>query len=315
MNAEIIVIAGPTASGKSDLALRLARARRSTIVNADAMQVYAELRTLTARPDDAELQAAPHCLYGHVSAAERYSVARWLGDAVQAIQTAAGQGRVPLVVGGTGLYLSALIDGFSPVPEISEETRQATAALWAELGAEGFHALLAERDPVMARRLNRADSSRTQRAWAVLNETGRSLADWQAMPKRRPFPKARFQLLALMPESATSAQRIERRFKLMLQGGALAEVEKLMALQLPGNLPAMKAVGVPELSAHLRGELTLEDASVAACLASRQLAKRQRTWIRTQLLPSDHVHGSHVLDGADFDADQTKIKHVLQCSD
>lgn len=313
MRNSVTVLAGPTASGKSALATALAEAAPITIVNADSMQVYAALRVLTARPSAADEAAIPHRLYGHIAAAQRYSVAAWLADAAAAIRAAWAAGRHPVVVGGTGLYLTSLIRGLSPVPALDEGERRAVEALRDAMGAARFHAALAARDPVMAARLSPADRTRTIRAWAVLETTGRSLADWQQQPRQPPLPEAYFTIARLLPEVRDLTPRIDSRFDAMIEQGALDEVRALIELRLAPDLPAMKAVGVPELAGYLAGERSLADAKAAAKLATRQLAKRQRTWLKTQMprhADAENVHGSHDL----FTGDSKELRRIAHKS-
>jgi tRNA dimethylallyltransferase len=277
----VVVIGGPTASGKSALAVRLAEAFDGTVINGDALQVYRELSVLTARPGSAETRRAPHRLYGVLSAHQRCSAARWRTMALAAIAAAHGKRRLPIVVGGTGLYLRALMEGLSPVPPIEPEVRQAGRARHAELGAERFHAELSRLDPVMGRRLRASDSQRVIRAWEVITATGRSLSLFQRI---RPAKAAlRFVPLVILPQREVLVAACDRRAVRMLEEGALAEVKALLALQPDPSLPAMKAVGVRELGEHLAGRASRQEALQALQRATRQYAKRQITWFRRQM--------------------------------
>ena len=280
---QAILIAGPTASGKSALAVALAERVGGAVVNADSMQVYAELSILTARPGDADLARAPHALYGHVPATEPYSVGRWLEDAGREIVAAQSAERVPIVVGGTGLYFEALLNGLSPVPPIPPAIRARWRAQAQRLGPERLHAELAGSDPAMAARLRPSDPQRLTRALEVLEATGRSLAVWQAEVGAPVVARDQALCLVLAPERATLYARCEARFDDMLAAGALAEAEALMAQKLPPSLPAMRATGLRELMAHLRGELTLAQATEAAKAETRRYAKRQETWIKSRM--------------------------------
>ncbi len=282
----VVVIAGPTASGKSGLALALARRFGGVVINADAMQVYRELTVLTARPGPDDLARAPHRLYGVLPGREACSAGHWRSLALAEIETARADGRLPLVVGGTGLYLRALARGLTVLPEVPAALRAAARARHRELGGAAFHAELAARDPEMAARLAPGDSQRLIRAWEVLEATGRSLAAWQTEAPGPP-PPYRFLCLALVPPHPTLYGACEGRFLAMLEAGALDEVRALLALDLDPGLPVMKTLGVPELAAHLRGELPLDQAVTAAQQATRRYAKRQFTWLRTQL-PADY---------------------------
>lgn len=284
MTAPVVVVAGPTASGKSDLALDLAERLPGAVINADSMQVYRELAVLTARPDAAALARAPHRLYGVMPAAEACSAVLWRGFALAAIAEARTDGRVPIVTGGTGLYLNALIHGLAAVPEIPAAVRAATRARLEVLGPAAFHDELAARDPVMGARLRPGDGQRLLRAWEVLETTGRSLADWQADPTS-PGHDLRFLIVLLMPPRAALHRAVDARLWRMVGAGALAEVKALMALRLDPALPVMKALGVPELISHIEGEATLAEAVAAAQGATRRYVKRQATWFRHQLDP------------------------------
>jgi tRNA dimethylallyltransferase len=277
----ILLVAGPTASGKSALALALAEEFRGTVINADSMQVYRDLRILTARPTEAETARVPHRLYGALDGAETCSAARWARMAEAEIAAAFDAGRLPIVAGGTGLYLRALLQGLAPLPEIPAEARRDARALHRRLGAEAFHALLRERDPESAARLNAADRQRLVRAYEVVTATGRPLGEWQRAAKRLSVRPAL--ALLLMPSRDQSGEMIDRRFRGMVAAGAIEEVRALLARDLPPEVPILRAVGVPELGSHLRGELSLEAAIVAGQQASRRYAKRQMTWFRHQM--------------------------------
>jgi len=283
MDTLVIVIGGPTASGKSGLAVDIAEAFGGTIINADSMQLYQELDVLTARPGAEDLARAPHRLYGVLPGAERGSAARWRAMALAEIEAARGQGRLPVVVGGTGLYLRALMEGLSAVPPVPEEIRRAAHARLQALGGEVFRAELVARDPAMAR-LNPGDTTRLTRAWEVLEATGRPLSSWQAESAEGPPPGLRFRVYVIDPPRADLYAQCERRFDWMLERGALEEVRQLDALTLDPGLPVMKALGVPELRAHLHGALTLEQAAAKAKQSTRNYAKRQVTWFRHQIL-------------------------------
>jgi tRNA dimethylallyltransferase len=275
-----VILGGPTASGKSALAVSIAREFGGTVINADSLQVYRELPVLTAQPAAAAHAVAPHRLYGFLPATERCSAARWAAWARAEIDAASERGRLPIVVGGTGLYLRALQHGLAPVPEIPSAVRAAAKERLAALGKTAFHAELASRDAAMAARIRPSDSQRMVRAWEVLEATGRSLADWQAR-QDGPAEGPRFLTLALMPERAMLYSACDARFRAMVEQGALAEAAALRDLD-PG-LPAFKALGLRELIAHLRGESTLEVAITAAQQATRRYAKRQMTWFRNQM--------------------------------
>lgn len=285
-----LVIAGPTASGKSRLALDLAVARRGTVINADSMQVYRELRVLTARPGDAETARAPHRLYGILSAAEPCSAARWRTLALAAIEEAQGEGRLPILVGGTGLYLKALFDGLAEIPPIPQAVRDRARARHRELSGEAFRSELARRDPESAARLAAGDTQRLVRAWEVVEATGRALPDWRRAGGAGAGVHAYRTILVMPPREALYAA-CDARFDAMMAVGALDEVRALLALGLDPALPAMKSLGVRELARHLAGEWTLEQAGEKTRQATRNYAKRQTTWFRHQLVPDVVLEG------------------------
>lgn len=276
-----MLIAGPTASGKSALALKRAAESGGLIVNTDAMQVYDVLRVVTARPSVAEMAGLPHLLYGTVPPSVRFSTGDWL-RAVQAI-LAGHDGRPLIFVGGTGLYFEALTNGFAEVPQVSPEALAAAEAEIAGLDREARGRLIAARDPVIAARLKAPDPQRVARALAVLNATGRSLASFQDDMQEGLLGDFEVERIVLNPPVELLRQRIARRFSTMMDEGAVEEVEAIRALNLDPALPAMKAIGVPEISAWLDGTLSREEAVERATIATRQYAKRQRTWFRNRM--------------------------------
>ncbi|MDP6873836.1 MAG: tRNA (adenosine(37)-N6)-dimethylallyltransferase MiaA [Alphaproteobacteria bacterium] len=278
-----ILIAGPTASGKSSLALSLARALDGVIINADSMQVYRELRVLTARPSAAEEAAAPHRLYGIVSAAEPFSAGRWLDLALAEAALARQAAQVPIIVGGTGLYFQALTEGMAEIPDISAQARAEAREKLEQLGSAGLHAVLGEIDPVMAERLKPTDPQRIVRAYEVILSTGTSLAEWQRRPASTPILPQPWRGFVLNWPRAELYSRCEQRLAAMLDQGALDEVAALAAMDLDPALPAMKALGVPELIRLSRGEIGREEALAAAQQATRRYAKRQMTWFRNKM--------------------------------
>ena len=281
-----IVIAGPTASGKSGLALRVAEEFGGWVINADSMQVYDTLRLLTARPSPADEARLPHRLYGVLPPSEVCSAARWAAMAAAAMAEAWAAERVPVLVGGTGLYLRAAMDGLSPIPEIPDAIRDESRALLARLGNASFHALLARRDPVMAARLDPGNSQRLARAWEVIETTGRSLAEWQAEPRQGAIA-ANWLALTLLPPRDSLYTACDGRFLAMMASGAIDEALAMATLSLDPALPAMKALGLTELIASLSGELPLAEAVERAQRATRNYAKRQLTWFRHQM-PNAH---------------------------
>jgi tRNA dimethylallyltransferase len=278
-----VLIAGPTASGKSALALSLARSTGGIIINADSMQVYRDLRIITARPTPEEEADAPHRLYGHVDAATNFSAGAWLADAAAALAEARAQKAPPIFVGGSGLYFKALTSGLSAVPPVPQGIREAVRSRLERDGVEGLHAELVQRDPATAERLKPRDRTRIARALEVVEATGRSLTDWHRDGLPPLLPPGTFNALFLAPERDELYARIDARFDAMLAAGALREVERLAARQLDPLLPAMKSHGVPALIRHLRGELCLEEAAEISRADTRHYAKRQFTWFRHQL--------------------------------
>lgn len=278
-----LLIAGPTASGKSALALRLARAFNGVLINADSMQVYRDLRLLTARPSEEEETLASHALFGHIDGAVNYSVGLWLNDAAQALEDARREGRLPIFVGGTGLYFKALTQGLSDIPQVPEEVRASVRARARDAPVEVLHAELAGRDPAMAARLRPTDPQRILRALEILEATGQSLASFQIERKPPLLDTTRALALFLAPGRESLAQRIDARFDAMLDAGALEEARALRRRGLDPALPVMRAHGVPRLIAFLNGEISLAEAAASAKLETRQYAKRQFTFARRQL--------------------------------
>ena len=279
----VILIAGPTASGKSALALTLAEKLNGEVINADSMQVYGDLRIMTARPTPGEEQRAPHRLYGHVDAAENYSVGRWCADAAATLAAAEAAGRPAIVIGGTGLYFNALTRGIAAVPPIPLEIREDVRSRLASEGAPVLHAELAARDPAGAARLRPGDRSRVTRALEVVLATGRSLYDWHDVNKPATIDLAGVAKVFLMPEREDLLKRIDARFDAMMAAGALDEVRALAARNLNPSLPAMKAHGVPWLIRHLKDDIALAEAVEGGKRDTRQYTKRQATWFRNQL--------------------------------
>ncbi|MGD0418701.1 MAG: tRNA (adenosine(37)-N6)-dimethylallyltransferase MiaA [Xanthobacteraceae bacterium] len=280
---EIILIAGPTASGKSALALALAEKLGGIIVNADSMQVYRDLRIITARPTPEDEQRAPHRLYGYIDAAENYSVGRWCTEAAAALAATERYGRAAIIVGGTGLYFNALTRGLTAVPPIPAEIRDKVRARLARDGVGALHRELKQRDPAAAARLMPGDRARIARALEVVLATGRSLLDWHGEGKPASLDPTRAAKVFLMPGRDQLLRRIDARFDAMIAAGAIEEVRALAARDLAPELPAMKAHGVPWLMRHLRGEISLAEAVEGGQRETRQYTKRQATWFRNQL--------------------------------
>jgi tRNA dimethylallyltransferase len=278
-----ILIAGPTASGKSAFALETARRVGGIVINADSMQVYRDLSILTARPTPEDEARAPHRLYGHVGGSEAYSAARFADEASRAIGEARTRGWVPVIVGGTGLYFKALLEGLSPVPPVPDDIRAHWRGEAERIGPAALHAVLAGRDPVMSQRLKATDPQRIVRALEVLEATGRSLADWQETPGTPVIEVRETEPFVLMPERDELYRRCDTRFEAMLQAGALEEVEALGRQELDPGLPVMRALGVAPLLDLLSGKITREEAVERAKAETRQYAKRQVTWLRSNM--------------------------------
>lgn len=263
--------------------MELAQKAGGVVINTDSMQVYRDLRVLTARPTVEEEAAVPHRLYGHVDAAVNYSAGHFVRDAAAVLDDARRSGRLPIFIGGTGLYFKALTSGLSAVPPVPEDVREAVRLRLARDGVEALHAELARRDPAAGARLNLRDRTRIARALEVIEATGRPLADWHAETTPPLLPAGSTRALFIAPERETLYARIDARFDIMLERGALEEVERLAARGLDQLLPAMKAHGVPALIRYLRGEITREEASTIGKADTRHYAKRQFTWFRHQL--------------------------------
>jgi tRNA dimethylallyltransferase len=287
----VALIAGPTASGKSALALELAERTGGAIVNADSAQIYRDLRVLSAAPSDAEFGRAEHRLYGIRDASDPCSAAAWAELARGEIADLHGQGRLPILVGGTGLYLRTLLDGIAPVPPIDAAVREQVR----QASTEENRQRLAELDPEAAARLHPSDRARTARALEVVISTGRTLRDWQSERAGGIGEAIELRPLLLLPPRDWLYRRCDERFATMIAEGAVAEVEALLARGLNPNLPAMRAIGVSELSACLKGELSLEAATAAGQLATRRYAKRQYTWFAHQP-PADWPRFRELLD-------------------
>ncbi|WP_321502433.1 tRNA (adenosine(37)-N6)-dimethylallyltransferase MiaA [Breoghania sp.] len=280
--ARAVLIAGPTASGKSAFALAIARACRGVIVNADSMQIYREMRVLSARPSAEEEAGIEHRLYGHVSVREPYSVGRWRDEAEAVLAELRARDVPAIVVGGTGLYFKALSEGLSPVPPVDEAVRAHWRGLAGEVGAAALHAELEKRDPVMAAALEPTDAQRILRALEVVESTGRSLADWQAQVGA-PLVGDDALRLVIAPERAWLHARINARFEAMVAEGGLEEARALAQMKLDPAMPAWKAIGVRPLAEAAMGERDLSEAIERAKTDTRRYAKRQETWFRNQM--------------------------------
>lgn len=278
------MIAGPTASGKSALALALAEAVGGTVINADSQQLYRELRLLTARPSAQEEARTPHRLFGVLAGDDVCSAQRWREMAERAIRESLAAGRLPILCGGTGFYLNAMLEGLSPMPEIPAAVREAVRARVEAEGPAAAHARLAAVDPESAARIAPADRQRIARALEVFEASGETLTRWRTAPPAGPPAGMRFAVVMLAPPRAALVERIEARFDAMMAAGALEEVRALRAAGLPEDAPVWKAVGARDLAAAIRGDRSLEAAVADAKTATRQYAKRQATWLRRQIV-------------------------------
>lgn len=281
--SDYILLAGPTASGKSALALDFAEQLDGVIINADSMQVYTDLRILTARPSAEDEVRLPHKLYGTVDGAERYSVGRWLTDLHLAVEQTRAQKKWPIIVGGTGFYLNAAEHGISAIPDIPQEARSEAMSYHQQYGGQGALEELQELDPAIADRLEAGDSQRLVRALEVVLHTGKPLSYWQSRPREGGLT-GRAIKIAHIPERELVYERIDKRFSAMIEGGGLAEVEQLMQRHLSPDLPVMKALGVTALAAFLNGDIDKQTAVYLASRDTRHYAKRQMTWLRNNFI-------------------------------
>jgi len=281
MHDDAVLIAGPTASGKSQAAMELAEQICGVVINTDSMQVYREAPILTAQPSEADKARVPHLLYGHISAREVYSVGRWRDDAAQAIAQARMMKRVPIFVGGTGMYFTVLTEGLADIPPTPPEIRDAARALLDDIGVEALHARLASRDPVTASRLRPSDPQRVLRAFEVFEATGRPLAEWQGAPTVPLLKNTKLASFVLDPPRPELRARIAARFEAMLDEGGLDEARALEGLD--PALPAAKLLGLRPLQALAAGTLSRAEALDGAITATRQFAKRQKTWFRNRM--------------------------------
>lgn len=282
-NNDAILITGPTASGKSALALQFARRHNGVVINADSMQVYDTLRVVTARPGEAEMGGVPHELYGHVPAGRTYSTGDWLREAGALVEQLKHEKRLPVFVGGTGLYFKALTGGLSEMPAIPADLRVEIRQRLQTEGADALHRELVEVDPAMAQRLSPGDGQRIVRALEVFRATGRSIAEFQKQSGPQLVDPDRARKLVVLPDRTVLHDRINRRFEQMMDEGAIEEVEALLSLGLKPEMPAMKAIGVAQIANMLAGRITRHEAVERASAATRQYAKRQMTWFRNQM--------------------------------
>lgn len=279
----VIVVAGPTASGKSGLALDLAAALNGEVVNADSMQVYKDMPIITACPGRGDRAKVPHHLYEIYDPSVNGTVVDWLERAVFKIREIWARGGLPIAVGGTGMYIDNLINGTTPIPETDAAIRREVRLMRQREGTPALHEKLGKADAETAARLSPNDTTRVTRAYEVWMQTGLPLSEWHKKPMVKKIPEARFKVVKICPQTAELDARCYRRFDEMIQAGAEDEVRRLLSRNLPENLPAMKALGVPEIGAYVRGECSLSEAVELGKLHTRQYAKRQRTWFANKL--------------------------------
>lgn len=302
MVMHVHIIAGPTASGKTSFALKRAAEMDSVIINADSVQLYNAMPVLTARPTTAEMALAPHALFGILDPAESCSAARWRGLALESIAEAADQNRLPILVGGTGFYIKALLEGFSPIPDIDPAVRVHVEARQKELGNPVFYEELVKYDPTIAGKLHPNDTQRLIRAREVFEATGKSISYWQSLPPSGPPDDMRFHFDIILPPREILHRRISERFETMIAQGALDEVRDLAAMIEEGRVPAdaeiVKAHGFRSLRAYLQGEISLAEAGEKTRTETRQYARRQTTWLRHQIRAGGAVQSVNFLDAA-----------------
>ncbi|GAB5481380.1 MAG: tRNA (adenosine(37)-N6)-dimethylallyltransferase MiaA [Parasphingorhabdus sp.] len=293
---DVALIVGPTASGKSALALELAKKQPSVIINADSAQVYADLQVLSARPDEQEMGRIDHRLYGYIDGAETCSAARWANDAKTEIASAHDHDILPILVGGTGLYVRTLLNGIAPIPEIDSAVREKVR----QMDIADAYAALQKEDSASAQRLNARDSSRIMRALEVVRSSGKTMGHWHAHMAGGIADEINLHPLVLLPPREWLYERCDRRFQNMLDNGAKEEVTALLKRDLSDDCPIMRAIGVPEIGAWLDGEINLEEAKTRAMAATRQYAKRQYTWFRNQC-PDDWPRFQEIINNDNID--------------
>lgn len=288
---KIHIIAGPTASGKSQKALELAEQYDGVIINCDSMQIYDDLPILTAQPDENDLKQAPHLLYSHLHPNQPCSAGNWREIAEPLIHHVLHQGKTPIICGGSGLYIKALTNGLSPMPDVPDDIRAEAVALQKELGNPGFHDMLSKHDPIMAERFHPYHTARLVRAWEVLQATGKSLAEWQKLPRLMPPEDWEFEIHLVMPERSVLYNNCNQRFIKMFGIGALEEVEafgkRIAGGDITDGVPLTKALGFRYLWSYMKGDMSKDDAIEKSQTETRQYAKRQTTWFRNQLFKKD----------------------------
>lgn len=278
-----IIIAGPTASGKSALAIDVAEAFEGIIINADSMQVYKDSPVLSACPSDEDKNRTPHKLYEIYESSHQGTVAEWVNVAAEEIKKAWDSDKVPVIVGGSGMYIDILINGMSPIPETSKKSQETVAKILQENSVQKLHQMLGEVDPITAEKLSENDTTRIRRAYEVFLDTGKTISSWHNEKNIKILPQANFFIIKITPSAQELDEASFGRFDKMIAMGAIEEAKKIKALNLNPNLPAMKALGVPELIDYISGKISLTDAVSQAKLHTRQYAKRQRTWFNNKL--------------------------------
>ena len=283
----VLVVAGPTASGKSALAIELALKYNGVIINADASQVYKDIPIISAAPDDIDKAKVEHVLYGILDADERNTVSDWIKLVVGAIRKVWEQGKLPIVTGGTGFYIESLVNGVSPIPETKDETKNKVSMIFDKVGVEGAYEYLQRVDGEGAKKVNPNDTTRVRRALEIFEDTGKSIAEWFEKPMIKPLKEADFKAVLLLPKLSDLEEKCSKRFDIMIKNGALEEVEKLLSKNIADDMPVMKAIGVPELRKYIEGKISKDEAIKEAKLRTRQYAKRQITWFRNRFRKID----------------------------
>ena len=278
----VLVVAGPTASGKSALAIDLALKYNGVIINADASQLYKDIPIVSAAPNENDKVKVEHLLYGILNADEKNSVSDWVKLAVEAIKKVWQKGKLPIVTGGTGFYIESLINGMSPIPETKQEVKDKVAKIFDESGVVGAYKYLQQIDSEGAKKVNHNDTTRVRRALEIFEDTKKSIAEWFEMPMKKTLPEAEFKAVVLLSKLSEIEEKCSKRFDLMIENGALSEVERLLNKNIADDMPVMKAIGVPELKEYIEGRKTKEEAVELAKLRTRQYAKRQLTWFRNR---------------------------------
>ena len=283
----VLVVAGPTASGKSALAIELALKYNGVIINADASQVYKDIPIISAAHDDIDKAKVEHVLYGILDADERNTVSDWIKLVVGAIRKVWEQGKLPIVTGGTGFYIESLVNGVSPIPETKDETKNKVSMIFDKVGVEGAYEYLQRVDGEGAKKVNPNDTTRVRRALEIFEDTGKSIAEWFEKPMIKPLKEADFKAVLLLPKLSDLEEKCSKRFDIMIKNGALEEVEKLLSKNIADDMPVMKAIGVPELRKYIEGKISKDEAIKEAKLRTRQYAKRQITWFRNRFRKID----------------------------